>query len=104
MDPGEGAGDDGRCPQVAGRHRRVLAAASLAVILIAHRNPALPAGSEGSGNGGQRSLLSGFRVDTAPGVVGESIDGPGEEIVADLVQVTAEPEPRSGGRDVVGGA
>src|SRR6266508_608260 len=103
-DPGEAPGDDGPAAEIARRHGGVLAARPLAVVLVADDDPAQALGLELARH--LREVLPLFlreRVDPLARLAGEGVDGSPEHVVADLVDVAPEAQPRARGRDVVRG-
>ena len=75
----------------------MLAAAALTVVLVADHDPLQALGLELAGDRGER-LAGGARqrIDALAGLAGEGVQGAEEHVVADLVEVTAEAQPRPG--------
>src|SRR5215831_16091509 len=68
------------------------AAAALAVVVVAHDHPARV---------GRAQLARALR-DSLRRLARERVSGAQEQVVAELVQVAAEAQPGTGGRDVIG--
>src|SRR6266849_5660507 len=104
VDTREAPHDDHLASEIARRHRGVLPARALAVVLVADHDPALALGFELAGHRGEvLPRLAGEGVDALARLAREGIDGAQEHVVADLVQVAADEEPGAGRRDVIGG-
>ena len=104
MDAGEAAGDDGGRPQHPRRHGGVFPTGTLTVVLVPNGDPAQTLGLVGSGDFGYgRNFFAGQLVLAGAVVLGEGVAGSEEHIVAQVVQMPTEAQPRAGRRDVVGG-
>src|SRR6266478_3971111 len=102
-DPREAPDDDDPAAEIARRHGGVLAARSLAVVLVADDDPAQTLGLELARHLREvLPLLPRHGVDALARLAGEGVDGAQEHVVADLVQVAPDEKPRAGRRDVVG--
>ena len=94
MDAGETLGYDGLDAEVAGLHRRVLAARALAIIVLRHDDAA----SVGVAQFG-RALRDG-----SAGHAREGVSRAQQEVLRDVLQMPAETQPGPGHGDVVRGA
>src|SRR5262245_27992483 len=80
----------------------MLAARALAVVLVADDHPASPTGLEVAGDRGESlRRTAGQGMDALARFPGERVDGAEEHVVAELVEVAPEAEPRTGRRDVI---
>src|SRR5207244_708147 len=76
--------------------------AAFAVIVVADGNPLDPMGLVVPSNLADRlSLFAGEDVDPGTGLAIEGVGRAHEHVVAELIQVAAVTQPRTGGRDVV---
>ena len=104
MDPGEAPHDNRDAPEVPRLERGVLAAGTLAVVLVANDDPGhtrVPVLTRDFGN---LTNLSGELVDNRVGLAVLGVDGADEHVVADVGEVATELEPGTRHGDVVGGA
>src|SRR5262245_33890376 len=102
VDAGEAADQHRHAAEVARRHRGMLAARALTVVLVADGEPRLALGLQVTR--GLREWLAGLpgqRIEALAGLASEGVGRAQEHVVADLVQVTAEAQPRPGRRDCV---
>ena len=105
MDAGERPDEDRLAAHVAGLHRGVLAGRTLAVVLVADREPRDPGVLVPLGEFGQRHVGTVAHVDAGPGrLERERVVRADEQVAGDVREVAAELQPRTGRRDVVGGA
>ena len=104
VDARERARQDRRAAEIARRHRGVLAARPLAVVLVPDDDPLLPRRLVGAGDLGDfDTALPGEQVRRPAALAGEGVHRPQEHVVADPVEVAAEAQPEAGRGDVVGG-
>ena len=103
MDPREAPRDDRRAAEQARRQRGVLAAAAFTVVAVPNDDPPDRARAMSAGDHRDRPPLPGHRILRRPGRAAGRIVGPGEEIVAEALEVSPQPQPFAGRRDLVGG-
>ena len=104
VDAGEAAGYDGGASEEPGGEGGVLAAASLAVVVVADYDPAdpgVPVVLGGLGEGA--ACLAGEDISSFAGLAGEGVGRAHEHVLAELGEVAAVLEPRPCGGYVVGG-
>ena len=87
VDAGEGADHDHPAPEEAGLHGRVLPGRPLAVVLVAHRHPRLARVAVVLGHVGEGLGLAVDGAQAGAGLAGEGVDGPQEQVAADVLQV-----------------
>ena len=105
MDACKGADDDGLAAEVSRRHGGVLAARPFTVVLVTDGDPADPVSLVVAGNLGVRHVpLAADDVEALSRLARVGVHGAEEGVVADVVEVAAEAQPRACGRNVVGGA
>src|SRR5438105_3222185 len=103
VDAREAPRDHRPAAEVPRRHRRVLAARALAVVLVADHHPADAPRLVVTGDLGERHApLARQQVESLARLAGERVDGAEEHVVADAVEMAAVQEPAARGRDVVG--
>src|SRR5205814_8615486 len=86
----------------AGLHRGLLAAGPLTIVVVTDNHPWHSRRLVGPRDLWHRHiLLAGQVVAGRPGLAGIGVDRTGEHVVADVIEVPTEAEPRPGGRDVV---
>src|SRR5262245_23700608 len=102
VDAREALDQHGLGTEVSRRHGRVLPARALPVILVPDHHPAHALGLPVAGDPRERHPgLAGEHVHALAGLAGEGVHRAEEHVVADLVEVATEAEPRPGRRDVV---
>src|SRR5262249_58464968 len=95
VDAREAPNDDRGTAEIARRHRRVLAAAAFAVILVSDDDPLHAGRLELARDLGERLPAgAGERIHALARLPGERVGGAEEHVVADLVEMPPEPEPR----------
>mmetsp|Transcript_6859 Transcript_6859/g.11772 ORF Transcript_6859/g.11772 Transcript_6859/m.11772 type:complete len:328 (-) Transcript_6859:1491-2474(-) len=104
MNPREAACDDRRAAQVPRLKRRVLSGGAFAVVLVANYRPPHPSRLVGARHRRHVRQLARQPILHRVDLVVRSIDGADEHVVADVVEMAAVLEPRSGHADVVGRA
>eukprot|EP00053_Salpingoeca_punica_P020385 m.211399 g.211399 ORF g.211399 m.211399 type:complete len:843 (+) comp18318_c0_seq1:197-2725(+) len=104
VDAGEALDDDGAAAEVARLEGGVLARAALAVVLVADDHPVDVLALVEAGHRRDGVVLAGDGVEDRVGLAVGLVDGADQHVVADVVQVAAELEPRAGHADVVGRA
>jgi len=101
VDPGEGTDDDSFAAQVSWLEGCVFSGAAFSVVLISDNNPANACSLVLSGSCRHRTQLV---TNSTPDRVHFSVltvNCRDQEVVGDVVEVTSELEPRSGGGDVI---
>ena len=103
-DSREGAGDHDQAAQMAQLHRRVLAARTFAVVLVAHRGPAHAGLLVGARDLVDRlARLAAELVQSLARRAAEGVHPAREQVARDVAQVPAEAQPGPSRRDVIGG-
>ena len=103
-DASEGTGDDDVAAAEADFHGGVLAARAFAVVFVADGDPADAGVLVGAGDLADGLLgLTGDLVQGGACCSREGVDAAAEEVAGDVFEVSAEPQPGAGGRNVVGG-
>src|SRR3989338_8874092 len=95
MDPGERSDDHSDTSQMAGLHRGMLAARSLAVVFIPEHHPMSIFVFVITGNDRKRLLLlTGQEIHPMPRLFSEFIHRPDKEVVADMIEMPPKSKPR----------
>ena len=91
VDPGEAPHNDGGGAQEPWRHGGVFAAAAFPVVLIPHCDPTKAARLIIASDLGERQVrLAGDHVPALSGFAGVGVDGAGEQVVTDVVEMAPE--------------
>src|SRR5690606_6247060 len=87
--------------EVARLHGRVRARRSFAIVVVANYDCRNASGFVGTLRSGHRTILTGDLVLDAVGLVVKIVDGAGKRVVGNVVEVTPEPKPGAGHRNMV---
>mmetsp|Transcript_46906 Transcript_46906/g.120970 ORF Transcript_46906/g.120970 Transcript_46906/m.120970 type:complete len:334 (+) Transcript_46906:632-1633(+) len=101
MDPSEGLDNHSATAEVTGLESSMLARASLTVVLVTDNHPSEALGLVLTGYFGHGAELTSDNVLHLVHLAGFGVGGTNEKVVRDVVEVTAEFQPRASHRDVI---